>query len=853
MGLRKPAAVGVTSASHLQPDKSDGKAPQSMMQLQFSRDAPALPENLAVRYSNPRPIIIEKLAQPEARRDPGAGDGLSSQGSMAFSIVSEEKLNLAVQLARRDMKRRHLEEQMRQHFSKGEKGPLATSLQGKKSGSVVVKSHLNFGRQPGRCPKVETTSSGARVYLYTPSRVKSDPSFSDSPPTRDPGPGPPPAFKREEDRSTLEVRRLQKELQNYIQKIDELVRRERSEEILDPDEEHRVQIRRQEQAVRSARMLYMLQQQVKEIEDDLEKLSPRKIKHTKKSRAMARLAAAHRGAVRALQVFASRFADQPEEQPVPAHCKELGHLIRQLSLCSARLETDSSSLPDRVVDLLLQIEDLDSLLSKKESPKKGGPKGSFSMSQAASVMDTNRWLKREKKAAASEPRKPPVARRLLPDEHEGPDGLLVPHNPSSPCDMAALEGQPPPEREAVGQAKWEALGHVKTRPGPEAGRPPRKRGVLLPTRPQGNRPPPRAKGTQLHQAKQARFQEPTIAFRLKETKPPTRDSRVPWVPPSLSSPLASPQRHSEKSPRGREPRPGREAEEVGEKSRAAPEKEMLRDNGASAAQIAATVERAVRERLEPLLANAQKVNRSLERNICQKELPCQDIGKAPVGLPRPGLEDFAELQRGEIETLSSPSDLEAMLQRMEEIERSQEAVRRRYHQIVYSDAEFWARQERWERENAEAGQEPGTPHPIQITRRESNPEPQVDIVLERPLDTNAAEEEEEKSAGMEELLEPRNGTLPSSSSHPRQKEAGVFLSVPKNMLQSIHDYSARYSQHLRCISHEAVGSFNPWRIAESLAEELTEEALADVTTELQGLCEDYAEAVFTSEFLEAAE
>nr|XP_034994746.1 protein moonraker isoform X2 [Zootoca vivipara] len=817
MGLRKPAAVGVPSASHLQPDKSDGRAPQSMMQLQFSRDAPALPENLAVRYSNPRPIIIEKLAHPEARRDPGAGDGLSSQGSMAFSIVSEEKLNLAVQLARRDMKRRHLEEQVRQHFSKGEKGPLATSLQGKKSGSVAAKSHLNFGRQPGYCPKVETTSSGAKVYLYTPSRVKSEP-FSDSPPTRDPGPGPPPAFKREEDRSTLEIRRLQKELQNYIQKIDELVRRERSEEILDPDEERRIQIRRQEQAVRSARMLYVLQQQVKEIEDDLEKLSPRKIKHTKKSRAMARLAAAHRGAVRALQVFASRFADQPEEQPVPAHCKELGHLIRQLSLCSARLETDSSSLPDRVVDLL-QIEDLDSLLSKKESPKKGGAKGSISTSQATSVMDTNRWLKREKKAAASEPRKPPVARRLLPDEHEGPDGLLVPHSRSSPCNMAALEGLPIPEREAVGQAKWEALGHVKTRPGPEVGRPPRKRGVLLPTRPQGNRPPSRAKSVQLHQAKQARFQEPTIAFRLKETKPPTRDIRVPWVPPSLSSPLASPQR----------------------------------DDGASAAQIAETVERAVRERLEPLLANAQKVNRSLERNICQKELACQDIGKAPFGLPRPGLEDFAELQREEIETLSSPSDLEVMLQRMEEIERSQEAVRRRYHQIVYSDAEFWARQERWERENAEAGQEPRTPHPIQITRRESHPESQVDIVLETPLDTNAAEEEEEESAGMEELLEPRNGTVPPLSPQPRRKEAGVFLSVPKNMLQSIHDYSVRYNQHLRCISHEAVGSFNPWRIAESLAEELTEEALADVATELQVLCEDYAEAVFTSEFLEATE
>lgn len=36
----------------------------------------------------------------------------------------------------------------------------------------------------------------------------------------------------------------------------------------------------------------------------------------------------------------------------------------------------------------------------------------------------------------------------------------------------------------------------------------------------------------------------------------------------------------------------------------------------------------------------------------------------------------------------------------------------------------------------------------------------------------------------------------------------------------------------------------------SLAEQLTEEALCDVAAELQDVCEDYAEAVFTSEFLQ---
>ncbi|XP_061460739.1 protein moonraker isoform X2 [Rhineura floridana] len=809
MGPRKPVAVGMPLKSHPQLDKSDGKAPQSQTQLHFSRHAPALPDNLVVRYCSPRPIVIEKLVQPEAQRDEGAGDGLDLQSSVEFSVVSEEKLNLAVQLARRDVKRKHLEERVRRHLSEREKGP-ATCPRGKESARVTSVSSLKYGGQLGRCSKVETTGSGARVYLYTPSQVKSEPSLCDSPPTHDPGPGPAPALKKEEDRSTLEVRRLQKELQNYIRKIEELVKKEKSEEILDPDEERRVCIRRQEQAVRSARMLYVLQQQVKEIQEDLEKLSPRKIKHTKKSRAMARLAAAHRGAIRALQVFATHFADQPEQQPIPAHCKELGNLIRQLSLCSAQLEMDSS-IPDVVIDLLLQVEDLDSLLSRKESPKRG--QKCLSASQAALVMEASRLPKREKKACALEPWRPPVARRLLPDDPPELDETLAPDKHSSSCNTTAQEGLLAPEQEATVQAKWEAaLGQprsVKAGPGPEGGAL-RKRGVLAPTRPQGTGRPPRTKAVQLP-AKQARFQEPTISFRLKETKPPVRESRAPWMPPSLASPLTSPQR----------------------------------DDAAPPAPIAEMVEQAVRERLEPLLAKAQAA-----------------AVAAAADVPNKDMLDFAlEQQHKEFEreALATPgnSDLEAMLRRLEEIERSQEAVRRRYNRITYSDPEFWAQEERWERENAAGAaagsQGPGwAPHPIQMTKQESHKEPQADIVLERPLDTNAAEEED---VGTEEvLLESRDGTQQPSPWHAAPpKEAGIFLSVPKSMLQSIRDYGTRYEQHLKCISHEEVGNFNPWQIAESLAEELTEEALADVATELQGLCEDYAEAVFTSEFLQAAE
>ncbi len=39
-------------------------------------------------------------------------------------------------------------------------------------------------------------------------------------------------------------------------------------------------------------------------------------------------------------------------------------------------------------------------------------------------------------------------------------------------------------------------------------------------------------------------------------------------------------------------------------------------------------------------------------------------------------------------------------------------------------------------------------------------------------------------------------------------------------------------------------------VSRSLADELMAEALADVAAEFQDVCEEYAEAVFTSEFLQ---
>ncbi|XP_034608397.1 protein moonraker isoform X3 [Trachemys scripta elegans] len=903
MGPSKPATFYDPFASSIQAEKNEARTLQT--QLQFNRNVPAAPENLAVRFSSPRPIIIEKLKPPDGQRDLGGGDDTNLRSSVTFSVISEEKLKLAIQLAKRDVKRRHLEEQVKEAENKSvfpqtsEQCKREVSENPAERSTSKSRTCLKYHQQLGQPSKMEITNSGAKVYLYTPNQGKLKPPVSDSPPTHDPGPGPKPRLKKIEDKSTQEVRRLQKELRCCIQKIEELAKKERCEEILDPDEERRVRIRRQEQAARSARMLYVLQQQVKEIQEDLEKLSPHKIKHTKKSRAMSRVAAAHRGAIRALQVFATQFTDQSEQQ-VPAHYKELGNLIRQLSLCSAKLEMDSS-VPDIIIDILLQIEGKSPVSSEMFPARE----------QIASP-------KKEKKPPISkerlgqEQKKPSVARKLLTDEDQHTANIPLAQKLSSHADLSDQEFQQEhdphtSDRYAVLKTSQDALmraGAVKKAPVLESG-PLRKKGVLLPAK-QGIRKLSRSRPVQ-PQAKHARFQETTVAFRLKESKPLVKESRLPWVPPNPTSPPASPKRapwgymnaspkassreqsalQKEGTEEGRlgaiekealrlawlDAETSRRTKELTEFSREEMEKiQKLRLEGASPTQLADKVEKAVRERLEPLLDKAQKVNLSLETNTHLKDssfinkLSSQAAEKAASNadmLSEKLLDDLLEdtaqelwnieqhkkMQAEAVAMHDSPS-LETMLQRMEEIERYQDVVRRRFNQIVYADSEFWAQEEKRERENASIEKRLVSPHPIQITKLIGHKESQVDIVFERPFDGNAIEEDGE----VEEKLETGNDIWqPLTRNISQQKERCIFLSVPKRMLQNILDYNNRYEQHLKLISHEAVGHFNPWRIAESLAEELTEEALCDVAAELQDVCEDYAEVVFTSEFLQPTE
>ncbi|NXJ11719.1 MOONR protein, partial [Odontophorus gujanensis] len=968
MGPSKPSLSDAPLAPATQLYQSEAKSVQT--QLQFNRNVPAVPENLSLRFSNPHPITIEKLKLSDDQRNLAGSDDLSVRSSGMFSVISEERLKLAIHLAKRDVKQRHLEKQVKQQvFGNAVNKSLLTqkSHEQKDKGSEclgkknVLKSQtlLKYQQKLVQPSKMETTTSGTKVYLYTPNERMLMPAVLGSSLTHKTKPGPKTNVKIKENKNTLEIQRLQKELRSCVQKIEDLTKKERDEEHLDADEEQRACTRRQKQAARSAQMLYVLQQQVKEIEDDLEKLSPHKIKHTKKSQAVSRLAAAHRGAIRALQAFTNQFTDQTG-QWIPTHYKELGSLIRQLSLCSAKLELDSST-SDVIIDILMQVEGLISLLEKKQMPKK--MKKRLSASHGKSPVNAESFPARKqltspkgenkplivKEQYGQEPGKSPAARGLLIDKHQHVaeiSAVQKMNNHSHILHEKLQEGNDLPilERDTILQGSLDALmGSKAVKKDPILQSVSlKKKDVLLPAKSQGM--PKSLKLRQVQpQGKHARFQETTIAFQLKENKRFVKESSIPWVPPNPTSPPASPKRglvhatwektlslcfswiisECRQQVTGQNSRQSTDSvhnmqngcslamlvpaimvlethqlislqfdrvksnnnilawREAGASRRTKvltdlnrgemKEVEKLRSQDASATQCADRVDKAVWEHLELPLDGAQVINISLGTN-CHLKSPsiinrlsthaAEKVAANADILCEKILDDLLEdtaqelwnmeqhkRLQAEILFVADSSSLETMLQRMEEIEKHQETICRRFTQIVYSDSEFRAQEDKMGLQMALTAHIPTSPHSIQITKSTRQTESENDILFEKLFYDKGTDEKEET----QEKLLSGNDILQPLSQDSVQKEPCVSFSVTKHMLQSILDYNSKYKLHLKLIFHEAVGSFNPWQIAESLAEELTEEALFDVAAELQVVCEDYAEAVFTSEFLQPAQ
>ncbi|KAM3875116.1 protein moonraker [Diretmus argenteus] len=821
-------------------------------QLLFNEVVPASACNRPTRVGPPAPIVIEKL-MPRTSNDKQENMG-STRSSISFTALSEERLLAAVRLAKRDLRRRrHESTELNKSLVKPpqEDPPLDSSnvdlLQ--TAATIKIKSKASS-------PSKKVTRPGAKLLVHSPQKRSICPSPEDgqSPPTRDPGPMQ--LARGQRLQLNQEIRKLQNELATYIQKIEKLANRgQKMEEPLEPDEQHRMEIRRQKQAARSARIIYVLQQQVKEIQEDIEKLQYQKNWDTKKSRVMDRLAAAHRGAVRAMQVFIHQFSD-PSEGKVPSHYKQLGQLIRQLSLCSAKVEVDQgSAVPETALDILQKLEALDSALSKQERHQK-------KQAQACSSSPQHRKSPDRCLSPPCAPRGPTTSGLRGPRKAAGPKRNIRVYN--------LICRDPSTHHGIAAQCSW-ALFNISEDPG-------------------------------RNQMQDAGFQLPTVSSRLRVTQLPQKEQSVPWIPTSPHSPplQRSPQRSRPEprclfslkpAPRQKESR-GLETEQLlsSDKKKQAQnealrqawldkkamqrlkeldqlskeEAECIQRLRSEVCSPTLSTEQRARERIqldEDEIGESRDLNSSSLRNRLSEQV-AERAAESAEQLSEALLEDLLEdaalaawaaetdkqLEGSAQRRLQAPT-LESMLLRMEEMQKDQEEVRRRFATITYSDPLYWDRQDAAGPRCHTPGSTPASPQPVRISRPVLSHSSAADIVLEKPVEAAhsiLSESSLTEEGSRDEQLSGNGTVFPG----PAERSSRTLISVPGGMRRNIQQYREDYEAYLRLVAHEAVGDFNPWAIADSLAEELLSEALADVAAEFQDVVEEYAEAIFTSEFLQ---
>ncbi|XP_028429488.1 protein moonraker isoform X2 [Perca flavescens] len=848
----------------------------SQTKLLFNEAIPASTSNRATHICQPAPIVIERLLPLSEEREKGG----STRSSISFTTLSEERLRAAVQLAKRDVRRRRLESLIKSPAKPKQEASLLEMSDVELLQELAATPNKN--KLKTSSPKEKATRPGRKLLVRTPQKrpISSLPRIGQSPPTRDPGPRQFEGGKRTP--LSQEICKLQNELEVYIQKVEELASKgEKIEDPLEPEEQNKLEIRRQKQAARSARVIYVLQQQVNEIQEDIEKLRSQKMHGAKKSMAINRLAAAHRGTLRALQVVIHQLSDVSHGK-VPPYYKELSQLIRQLSLCSAKVEVQQcSAVPETALDILQKLETLDSALSKQEllekmqaqacPPHRKSPHRSMSPTSAPKGPSTS---------AVQGPRKPANPKR-------GVRGRRMTSQKPKTTSHQLLN------RREVLRAGLESLAQRELR---ELQGPPqttcRKGGALHFERSRADIIMKR------NQIKEAGFQQPTVSSQLRVNQLPQKERSVPWIPTSPHSP--PPQR----SPPRRRPEPRCLFSPV--KPLVSPPKQTVA--GGLVAEPALSSEKkkqAQNEALRKAWLDKMTMQRLKElKQLSKEEAECiqtlsvgvfwftgqklsrrefspfwmkkhsdrmcsslseqaaERAAESAEQLSEALLEDLLEdtaraawaaETEGQLEgmalcRLQAPT-LESMLLRMEEIQRDQEEVRRRFASITYSDPLHWERPGAAGTQYHAPGSRPTSPQPISVTRPVPRQSSAADIVLEKPVETGhsvLSENSLTEEASQDEQQHRHSAVFPG----PLERSRGTAISVPGSMLRNIRRYREDYEAYLHVVAHEAVGNFNPWAIADSLADELLSEALADVAAEFQDVVEEYAEAVFTSEFLQ---
>ncbi|XP_034041231.1 protein moonraker isoform X2 [Thalassophryne amazonica] len=759
----------------------------------------------------PAAVIIEKLLRKSDKQQ----NTNRPMSNIKFTIISEERMQAAVTLAKRDLRRWRLEAVKK---------------------SSVISSHENSVLsvdEMDSCQDPSDATGKAEMKLSNPEHmaVRCGPavisdyhSTSQSPPTTDRCPKQ--VDGHQQHHLKQQIQKLHNELETYIEKLEKMADLDKEmEEPLDCNELKKIELCKQMQAARSARMIYVVQQQVNRIQEDLEKPCSQQMWANKKLRAIERLSAAHRGAVRVLKVIIPQLSDLSHNE-VPPYYKELQQLIRRLSLCSAELEGDQgSSVSEQTLNIIQKLETCHSALNRQKMIQQ--------MPIQTRSSSPSRWKSPKHPA-------PPLNELMDPvTSHRGPRKAQT-SKTSNRGQRLALQNhrtthfQTTQRRELL-QAGLQSLMEQRERRATQKGAQ-KKTKARLPLLSERTR----ADIKTHKQKKEAHFGQPTVSSQLKKNEIPQKDNSVPWRPASHHFP---PQQYV--NPKGLP-----ESSESPVKTLPSPTKKMptgfWEELCLSAEKRKPPEDEA--KRLEFLIDGKEQQVREMVKLNLNASQAAESAEQLAEALVEGQMEYTARTLRvtdihTQLEGLApiqlQVSTLDRILLRMEEIQRDQEEVRRRLASIHYSDPLYCDQLERAGPQSGALTSSPASPQPMRLTKPVLSQSSAAQVILEKLVDDCAVSEE----SLMEEVS--RDEQLPSKP-HVIPRSTGTIVSVPGNVLRNIWQYKEEYEAYLQGVEH--VHTFDPWFIADRLADELLSEVTGEVAAEFQDIMDKCTEAVFTAEF-----
>ncbi|GFR90639.1 protein moonraker [Elysia marginata] len=378
-------------------------------QLQFNLGVPLTTQNLIASYHHPSPIIVERVGGQHAvpskivtQKLQGCPQQTDHSGAN-YSTLSEDKMEVLSQLARRDLKNRALQQaQMASNNASASTSPIRNRVQQQQNVKAqgIRSSRLPPQQKRSRPPLTAKQAEKNRRFgaVQTPppqrpisyTRPANDSMLNQDSVTVDNAQKsdiffPVKASVPSETHNPNEIAKLQQDMQGYLRLIGKIVNRaveEHSTDFLRPavrgkqrdgylvEEEgyDRARARVGEQNTRSVRNLYNLRQKVKQLQRDVAQADLNN--PVKKNQLSAQLVVVYRGVAKSVQMFLNQLPYQDLVTGLPSHFHELSLLVRQLTGL-ASLNRSGSPSGSEQGELLALLETIEALNAKWSAQLRG--------------------------------------------------------------------------------------------------------------------------------------------------------------------------------------------------------------------------------------------------------------------------------------------------------------------------------------------------------------------------------------------------------------------------------------------------------------------------------------------------